>query len=360
MKQKKAQLAIPFHWIFIMIAGAIILLFFITIVFKQKAVAEEKLSVEILSSIEEIFAGAGSGEEETIAAIEIPKTELNFICEEDTGISEYSIKDTGISKQTPGEIMYSPDIVKGKELVIWSLPFSFPFKITNLIMVSSSDVRYVFYYGPNSESFAEQLALDMPDSLNVDLIREGEPIGDKKNYKVRFIFIDVDPTTIDLSSLKTLNKDVSAVKIESDNVKFYEKKANNFHIMYEFVDPTKASAIYLPSYNNKDAMYYGAVFSENPDQYRCNLKKIFKRTELVAEIYKDRTEILRQHYPDSSTELCKYIYPDPNSGPSDFDKLISSANTCFEDLDTCSSVEGSLGIEERNENLKGQGCLLIY
>ncbi len=365
MRQKKAQLAIPFHWIFILIAGALILLFFITIVFKQKAVAEEKLSVELISSIEEIFTGSGVGEEEAIHVIDIPKTEFSFICEEETGISEYSIKDTGIPRQTPTEIMFSPDLVKGKELIIWSLPWSMPFKISNFLMVSSSDVRYIIYYNPVAEDFAQQIKFDMPDPLNVDLIKQGQPIGDKKNYKVKFIFINVDPTTIDLSSLrKTPAKDVSAIKIESDYIQFYERKANNFHLMYEFVNPSQASVIYLPAYNEKDAMYYAAIFAEDADQYRCNLKKILKRLSLVAEIYKERTVYLIDHYEETDPEgICQLLYSTKG-----FDSLISAADSCFEDLDPAScyyqefvdSIEGNLGIKERNIRLQDNGCLLIY
>ena len=76
MKHKKTQLAMPFHWIFIIIAGALILLFFVSIIYKQKAVAEEKLSITLISAVEEILAGSGVGEEETQNVIDIPKTDF--------------------------------------------------------------------------------------------------------------------------------------------------------------------------------------------------------------------------------------------------------------------------------------------
>ncbi|MBW2981365.1 hypothetical protein KY343_00665 [Candidatus Woesearchaeota archaeon] len=358
-KSKKAQLAIPFHWIFILIAGALILIFFISIVFKQKAVSEEKLSAELISSIEEIFTGAGVGEDETIHVIDIPKTEFNFICEEESGISEYSIKGTGVPRQTPTEIMFSPDLVKGKELIIWSMPWSMPFKITNFIMISSSDVRYIIFHSQAEADFAQQVKTDMPDPLTVDLVTNINQIPDTGNYKIKFIFIGIDPTTVDLSILKDKpNKAVSAVRIGSDHVVFYEKQFNIF------VQQEKGTVIYLPAYNEKDAIYFAAMYAENAEQYRCNLKKILKRLNFVSEIYKDRTLRLQGNYnPNNPGDICGKLY-----AVDGFSRLNSVAQDCFDDLDShlCNyqefftAIEGNLGIRERNMRLQENGCLLIY
>jgi len=363
---KKGQLAVPFHWVFILIAGTLILIFFIAIVFKQKAVAEEKLSAELISSIEEIFTGAGVGEEEAIHVIDIPKTEFSFICEEDTGYSEYSIKDTGIPRQTPIDPIFAPDIVKGKELIIWSLPWSLPFKVTNFLMVTSSDVRYVIYYDPAEEEFAQQLKFDLPDPMTVDLVDDLADIKDTANYKIKFVFIGVDPTAISLGSAlsRKPNKDVSAIKIEGDRVIFYEKQNDKF--VQEYGGDIRSKPSFLPSYNDKDTMYYAAMFASNADQYRCNLKKVFQRLQLVAGIYQERTDRLRIYYETSDPQgICKAIYP---QGPSGFPTLLSFANLCLDDLDAANcryqsfadAIEGNLGIRERNIKLQENGCLLIY
>jgi len=355
--KKKSQLAIPFHWVFILIAGAIILLFFITMIYRQKAAAEEKITITLISDIEEIFVGAGSGEEEAIHVIDIPRTEFEFICDYKTDVSEYSIKGTGIPRQTPTEAIFSPDLIKGKQLVIWSLPWSFPFKITNLMLVSSSDVRYVIFHNPNMEDTAIDLKNDMPDPLAVDLMTSISETLDTSNYKIKFIFLGVDPTKIDLNSNKgVLNKkeeDVSAVKIESNFVRFYQKQGSKF--------VPESNAIYLSSFNEKDALYYAAIFSEDAGQYKCGLKKMIKRLELVNEIYKERTENLINYF--SSDPICGPIY-----SLAGFEEISYISNICIEDLDSdfCDAqrfqngVVGDMGIKERNEILQDAGCLLIY
>ncbi|MBW2965810.1 hypothetical protein KY342_01760 [Candidatus Woesearchaeota archaeon] len=355
MKSKKAQLAIPFHWVFILIAGAIILLFFVTMIYRQKAVAEEKITITLISDIEEIFVGAGSGEEEAIHIIDIPKTEFEFICDYGTGVSEYSIKGTGIPRQTPTEVIFSPGLVKGKQLVIWSLPWSFPFKITNLMMVSSSDVRYVIFHHPNVEDTAIDMKNDMPDPLAVDLMTSVSDPLDTSNYKIKFVFIGVDPVNIDLSANRGLqnkqDKDVSAIKVESNFVRFYKKQGNRF--------VADRNAIYLTSFNEKDALYYAAIFAEDAGMYKCGLKKMLNRLKLVSEVYKERTGRLISHF--SADPICGPIY-----SLAGFDEILYMSDLCVKDLDSgfCdaqrfqSSVVGNMGIKERNEIL--QGCILIY
>jgi hypothetical protein len=355
--KKKSQLAIPFHWVFILIAGAIILLFFVTMIYRQKAAAEEKITITLISDIEEIFVGAGSGEEEAVHIIDIPKTEFEFICDDATGVSEYSIKGTGVPRQTPTEAIFSPNLVKGKQLVLWSLPWSFPFKITNLMMVSSSDVRYVIFHNPNVEDTAIDMKNDIPDPLTVDLMTNINDPLDTSNYKIKFVFIGVDPLTVDLSANQGLrnkpDKDVSAIKAESNFIRFYKKQGSRF--------TADKNALYLTSFNEKDALYYAAIFAEDAGMYSCGLKKMLERLKLVGEIYKERTERVISHF--SSDPICAPIY-----SLDGFNELLYSVDICIKDLagDFCdaqriqSSVTGDMGIKERNEILQDAGCILIY
>ena len=59
VNEKKAQIQVTFNWVYILIAGAVILLFFIGIVVKQKAVSEENLATDVVRVMESIFTGAG-------------------------------------------------------------------------------------------------------------------------------------------------------------------------------------------------------------------------------------------------------------------------------------------------------------
>ena len=56
---KSGQVQITFNWIYILIAGAVILLFFVGIVVKQKVVSEERLATDVVDILDSIFTAAG-------------------------------------------------------------------------------------------------------------------------------------------------------------------------------------------------------------------------------------------------------------------------------------------------------------
>jgi hypothetical protein len=371
---KKSQLAIPLHWIFILVAGALILIFFVSIIFRQKAVSEQKIAITLASDVEEIFAGAGSGEGEVeYDNFDIPRTEITFICDEETGYSEYSIKGSGKSIQNPNDFMFSPDLIKGKELVMWSLPFNLPFKIGNFFMVTSDAVRYVVVYEDGNA--IQDLQFDSPGGFTFDYIQLPDnlaqplSIADEGYYKIKFIFVVSDPNIIPSINLpgflkKKPKEDVSAITIvsgEYPHVQFYEyDKVDGFVEAYG--GGTEGRPIYIPTFgDDKDVMKYAAIFAEDAGYYKCVLKKVFERMSLVAEIYKERTQELM-----TTVSECYQYY---DEGPIEI--LIEGAEKCYEDVDNCNArdiigptlIEGIYpieGIQARNEILKGQGCPLIY
>jgi hypothetical protein len=363
---KKSQLAIPFHWIFILVAGALILIFFVSIIYRQKSVAEQKIAITLVSDIEEIFAGAGTGEVEATNYLEIPKTEITFICDEETGYSEYSIKGSGKSIQNPNDFMFSPDLIKGKELVMWSLPWNTPFRIGNFLMIGSTAVRYVVVY--EDENAVKDLEFDLPERFAFEYVKlDGTSlypmIKDEGHYKIKFIFIISNPQVIPSINLpgflkKKPKEDVSAITIVSGDyphVQFYEyDKAEGFK--EALGGGTEGRPIYIPSFgDDKDSMKYAAIFAEDAGYYKCVLKKVFQRTSLVADVYKRRTQELMVTVPECNNPQY-YEY-------NNIDYLIQEAKICYNDIDDCivnSILDPIEEIQDRNEILEGQGCPLIY
>ena len=91
--EKRGQIEITFNWIYIVIAGAVILLFFFSLVVKQKQISEERLSNEVVQIMSSILTGAGVSEKTKnfIDASGLADYILYFSC--DAGISEFGIKD---------------------------------------------------------------------------------------------------------------------------------------------------------------------------------------------------------------------------------------------------------------------------
>ena len=90
-KGKKGFIEIQFNWIFILVVGTIILIFFIMLIAKQKDVSEERVNKKILTYIDGILTGTEVRKKVT-NTVDIPNIELEFGCD------SYTIAKSGALK----------------------------------------------------------------------------------------------------------------------------------------------------------------------------------------------------------------------------------------------------------------------
>ena len=80
MDSKKGVIEIQFNWIFILVAGALILILFVVIVQRQGSVSNQSRDIDIRSKLGTILTGAKQSTDTTFV-IDIPsKTEIDFGC----------------------------------------------------------------------------------------------------------------------------------------------------------------------------------------------------------------------------------------------------------------------------------------
>ncbi len=351
---KKAQVSLQFHWIFIIIAGAIILGFFIGIALKQKSISDRKLASELLEEFNLIFSGAGATEE-TSVGIDIPNTEIEFSCV--AGVSRYSINK--ISKATPYDVIFAPDLVTGNSIVTWTLPWKMPFNVQNFLMVIPTSARYIIIYEDGAkiiiyedEARAQDILEDMPDTITKEMhnINALDSIKFKNNYRTRFVFLDIDDEKIKLpSDFKKIDDEaVSAVKITSTYAQFYEKKEG----VFVSGDPVNL-------FSDRPHIF-GAIFAGNAEIYKCNTDKAHSRLRYVAEVYRERTNEIKKKHEDieikysgrSIAGLCtNFLYV-----LDEFNDLVNGAI----EQDFSKIISGAGALKERNEILQNAGCPLIY
>ena len=98
---KKAMIEIQFHWIFILIVGAVILLFFATMIYRQKTVSETGISADVLVNLESIISGSMISTK-TLNLLDIPKgTEISY-----KDCNQYEVGP--YNKQTNTIVMFAP------------------------------------------------------------------------------------------------------------------------------------------------------------------------------------------------------------------------------------------------------------
>ena len=107
---------IEFNWIFIIIAGAIILTFFVTFAFKYKSVQEEKLSVDLLINLDKALYNLQASPYATFDIIDIPK-DLQITCD-DLKIGDRSYSNNNLILTEPLDYLTFINLMKRSYIIL--------------------------------------------------------------------------------------------------------------------------------------------------------------------------------------------------------------------------------------------------
>lgn len=340
----RSQVSIQINWVFVLIAGFLILLFFIGIVYRQRFVSQTRLALGIAADVELLLTGAGVAAG-TVNLLDKPDIDLNVGCDVEPWFGVDWLA-TGVKKDLPRQIVFGPDFIRGNKLLTWALSFDAPFKVSNVLFLTSPDVRYIFV-NPQSD-FALQLFQDFPDEAFKEVVPDSSSVLDKGSYKVRLVFFDVN----DVSFPSALaGQDVSAVSIVGDKVEFFENQDDSF--------VSQGDSVFL-----SDSLAFGAIFAEDLPVYDCSLKLAFDHLSIVSDIYALREGSLDEYFSSiDDTRHCADYYNDYSK--SFISDIRSHANSCRQDFSVCKDVVGlarnRIGeVETRNEVLKRVPCPLLY
>jgi hypothetical protein len=256
MLKKRGALEISFGWLFAIIAGGVIL--FLAIYFSTKLIqtGTETVSAEtgkeigiLLDPLETSFESAQT------TSITIPaETRIDNGCELTGNFGEQIIRldqksfnkwiQTNVNVRFSNKYIFSNETIEGKKFYIFSKPFSFPFKIADLIYMTSSKDRYCF--------------IDAPTEISEEII-----------------------------NLKQEN--LLAENCSGDEIKVCFNSGNcdiNVDYFNGLVEKD-GNVIYFDG----DALMYGAIFSTQ-EVYECQLKRLMMRLKEISLLYQDKELII--------------------------------------------------------------------
>ncbi|MBU0470169.1 MAG: hypothetical protein KKA62_01350 [Nanoarchaeota archaeon] len=366
--KKKGQIQLTFSWIYILIAGAVILLFFIGLVVKQAKVSEEKLSLDITRILESIFAGAGVSEKTKnfIDAPGLSDYTFFFNCEE--GVSEFGIKDRPAISQNSIDPVFVQKEINTIKIITWSLPYRLPFKVMDFLMVTSGNTKY--YLTGGEDRFVNEF-LNSTEGFNREYISDLEEA--KAGGEVAIRIIDSDgsqvPTGNVPSSLASFeDSKVSAVVFSGTNqVDFYQKEGNRWKKL------NKGAVRIISLGGERDAAKYAAIFTENDQTYQCNMQKAFKRLSILAEVY-GGNEIANfkpggklgemmdgyEAQPYQAGECLGYLEKYDKNVLDSLAALKNKAEACqLEEASCLELLDAAQDIKQLNENLR-LNCITLY
>lgn len=281
---RRAAIQVQFTWIFALIAGAVILLFFFTLI-KQVGVGSElALCSDVARDLDAVFVGAGTSIG-TTNNLSLPGLDITFDC---TG---YSLPKC--SSSYGGAIVFSPERLEGSAVVSHAAGLDIPYRVAPLLYLSSPDYRYIFL---DDTGIMRALAAAMPKPLLVETLglSAAPSLTDLNNPAVRVV-VSQGPAqfTLDLGELNALKEGVvSVVGISQENtnapvtVTFFTK-----------VEGTATSYVPVPEKTFKlvsQSLVLGAVLSGDALLFECTLAKALERSLYVTEAVLSRTMELKQ------------------------------------------------------------------
>jgi len=285
--KKRGYLQISFAWLFAIIVGAIIL--FLAIYAATKLIGTEQTTLDaktgkeigiLLNPLETSFETA------KVTYFTMPvETRIYNKCDNGYGdfgkqiiqISQKSFNkwtETDVDVSFPNKYIFSEREIEGKKFYVFSKPFDFPFKVADLIYITSSKKEYCFI-NPLEDIEEEISVLDQENILLEDELKEEGKDCPDNSIKVCFGFGDCDIH-------------VYSDRIEKDGEKLYFEG---------------------------DALMYAAIFSDK-NVYECQLKRLMQRTSHLALIYQDKAEFIARTGCHSNLNLLSL------SSSDDFDSMI--------------------------------------
>ncbi len=347
---KRGQVEIQFNWVMLLIAGALIFLFFFSIIRWAKTSSDESQAAKTSYSLDAILTGA-SVTKNTVNILELPIERIDFYDSIETSCHAYRVDESRNQRNIRNKILFAPSRIEGSRLITWTLSWNVPFRVDNFLFFSSPLIRYIFI-GAEYDPIFQYINKTFPVNLTPEFYTSPPVLQDENNFKVRIVYINQEPKKAPSNSanpVNTFNKmpgeDVTALKItgtDLDNIEvtFYDKTdpATAVNTYFTLIDNTRAPV--------GEAALFGAIFSDHPDYYDCNMQKAIARLKNVAEVYKKRSEALETEYSGTNCYT-------PHNGAKD--ALTTYLNSLNQDL---SALQSSL--KESNRQAQIYSCALIY
>ena len=363
--RKKAVIEVGFSWIFILIAGGVILGLFSYIAVQQGSFFKTLISANLLTDLDAIFVGAQVSRN-TAAVFEIPQTRMQFSC------TSYSID--GLANPLTGRFVFAPQQLHTNELLTWSKSWSLGFRITNFLYITSPYIKYYVVYTEDMESLAQDIYNDLPARLAKEKIMvdnsfhplQGEEIINQNYDRIHVMVLqrasvdpgyNTEPTQVsqslyDSSKFRSYRKDeIQFIHVRSYTDSLRAGRTDTFDIAftnkeqagYEF--PGGDGPRYWQTVYDISAVY-GAFISGNPDVFQCTMERAFAKAGDVVQVYDTRRSLL-------SGPNCHYS----QSAPA-FTSMVETLHDNRIDIDVVGTQIRAL--QSENERLERISCPLLY
>ena len=286
---KKGDVSPVFKYIFVMIVGAMFLLFFVNFAFKYIGTQEKKESLISISGFDDTLSILGTSDN--------AKNVYNFEREVSYTFEDGKIGTLNSSKSTSKNV-FSPRMLNGRKIVIWTRKWIMPYAIDSFFYMTNEKHRYYIVYQPEFEELAKDLD-DPQGTIYKDLqleVKSASIISNSMEIiktatagstRVKFLMLGND-NNLEAKLKRIKNAEVIVAIPENQN-----SLIGNI----EFEDET---TMYLG-----EAMLFGALFAENSESYDFAVERSLEKMELITKIYSEKSSMMASKLPSCGYNLFK-------------------------------------------------------
>ncbi|MEK6917365.1 MAG: hypothetical protein AABW51_00265 [Nanoarchaeota archaeon] len=271
---KQGFLEMSFSWMFALIVGAFIL--FLAIFFIVKFVNTEQTSSDVQASkslgiITNPLETLSGESKVTLLALN-SQTKIYDSCQGSGEFGEQLVRvnqqalgkysDSALESSFENKYFFSESIIEDKNFYLFSKPFEFPFKVADLIYIIPQTKIYCFVKPPK----------DISDEIN----------------------------NLGIKSIINVSKQADCGQ-NSIDVCFEENCGINVNYNLGYVQKG-SDRLYFEGLDKGNALMYGAIFSEK-SFYECQVKRLMKKTEKLAEVYESKKGIVQPNGCDSNVNF---------------------------------------------------------
>ncbi|MBW2998173.1 hypothetical protein KY321_01420 [Candidatus Woesearchaeota archaeon] len=288
MVNKKGMSTTALNWIFVFVAGALILLFAVKIINTQGKISDLEITSKILEDLGSTLVGKstsdGSFSITKIPADKILDFQCTNICNERTGCESY-VKTITSDKQIPTEIrpIFTPQRIKfSRELYSFVESWKVPFNVVNFVYLSYPGESLIFPNQQECNSVCKRISNRIPDKIkDAEIVVQDSVLAGRSKFKKTINFSD---------GCGPISQEGRKVCITPRKITFYDIDGN-----------VERSYDYLT-----DEEILAAIFTDNADTYECNMRKAqYKYSQAVSTYLRKATILLEEH---NSVNNCNVGY----------------------------------------------------
>lgn len=261
-KNNSGALEISFGWLFAILAGIVIIFLAIYLSSKLIGTQQESISAETGTEIESLLNPLETSfESSQTTSITIPtETRINNKCNIIGTFGEQLIQldqksfgkwvETDTNVNFHNKYIFSTQEIVGEKFYVFSKSFNFPFKIADLIYITSAEDNYCF--------------TDAPTEINdeISMLNQSNLILENCS--------DEDITVCFGTEKCDINVDFTSNVVKKNNTKMYFGDAEDLK-----------------------ALMYAAIFSDKTT-YECQIKRLMMRVESLSSLYFEKELLIEK------------------------------------------------------------------